>query len=69
MNTCKIVSIKSIGVKKVRNLTVKNNHTIITDSGIPTHNCDRISANASDSLKGILDNSSTERTWDQVIRS
>jgi hypothetical protein len=36
----KIKSIKSIGKGRVRNLTVTNNHTFLTSSGIVTHNCD-----------------------------
>jgi len=50
-----IKSIKPIGKKKVRNLTVYKNHTFITKNGIITHNCDRLSPNAQDSLKTVLE--------------
>ena len=34
----KVVSVKKVGVKTVRNLTVSKNHTFITENGIVTHN-------------------------------
>ena len=46
----KIKSIKSVGVRKIRNLTVHGNHTFLTENGIPTHNCDFLTLPA----QGIL---------------
>ncbi len=51
----KIKSIKSIGIKKVRNLTVHKNHTFINGGGIVTHNCDRASGNLQDALKSTIE--------------
>lgn len=36
----KIITKNKIGTRRVRNLTVSNNHTFITENGIVTHNCD-----------------------------
>jgi len=55
MNFVKIKSIKSIGVKKIRNLTVHKNHTFITKNGIITHNCERLSPNAQDAMKALIE--------------
>ena len=55
MITSKIKTITKIGIKKVRNLTVEKNHTFINGNGIVTHNCDRLSENAQDALKGIIE--------------
>ncbi len=51
----KIVSIKPVGVKRVVNLTVDNNHTFLCSNGIVTHNCERLSTGAQESLKGIIE--------------
>lgn len=55
MLTSKIVSIRSLGVKRVRNLTVNKNHTFINGDGIVTHNCDRLSVQAQDALKALFE--------------
>lgn len=39
---CGVKSIKRIGEKRVINLSVKNNHTFITENGIVTHNCNSL---------------------------
>lgn len=36
----KVVGVKPLGKRQVRNLHVFKNHTFITDNGIVTHNCD-----------------------------
>lgn len=54
MNLLKIKSIQKIGTGKVRNLTVTNNHTFLTENGIVTHNCDR-SSNKIMCLQGIME--------------
>lgn len=55
MEQVKIVRISKLGRKKVRNLSVINNHTFITKNGIPTHNCDAGSANTLLCLQPILE--------------
>lgn len=47
------------GLKRVINLNVKKNHTFVTENGIVTHNCDYIGADAQASLRGFLDEFST----------
>ena len=39
MNTVKVKSIKEIGVRRVIDLTVRKNHTFVTENGITVHNC------------------------------
>jgi len=51
----KITKIKSIGTKRVINLTVDKNHTFVTKNGIPTHNCDRLSSQAQQMLRNTLE--------------
>jgi DNA polymerase III delta prime subunit len=51
----KVKSIKKIGIRKVRNLTVYKNHTFITKNGIVTHNCERLSNAAQDSCKSFFE--------------
>jgi DNA polymerase III delta prime subunit len=50
-----ITSIKFVGVRRVVNLTVNKNHTFLTEDGIVTHNCERLSVAAQESLKGIME--------------
>lgn len=54
MKEVKIKSIRSIGIKRVINLSVTKNHTFITGNGIPTHNCDRMVA-GQDALKALVE--------------
>jgi len=51
----RIKSIKYIGKGKVRNLTVKNNHTFITKNGVITHNCDHLSPQAQAALRNLIE--------------
>lgn len=51
----RMVSKKSLGTKKVRNLCVEKNHTFITSNGIVTHNCDRMSLNTQEATKSFLE--------------
>lgn len=55
MQAVKVKSIKKIGKRRVINLNVKKNHTFVTKNGIVTHNCDNISPDAQASLRGFLD--------------
>jgi DNA polymerase III delta prime subunit len=58
MNTVKPVrvkSIKAVGNGRVVNLTVNKNHTFVTENGIATHNCDRLSDAAQKALRGITE--------------
>jgi replication factor C small subunit len=63
MKTTKIKNIKHIGKMRVININVKKNHTFITRNGIPTHNCDRLSQNALDALKGVIEEFSNNCTF------
>lgn len=51
----KVVSIKKVGIKTVRNLSVSKNHTFITESGIVTHNCDQFGTSCM-ALQSVLQN-------------
>lgn len=51
----KVASIKSIGICKIRNLTVDKNHTFITENGIPTHNCDQLTHAAQGTLRATME--------------
>lgn len=51
----KISSIRSIGTRKIRNLTVDKNHTFITENGIPTHNCDGLGFAAQGILRATIE--------------
>lgn len=51
----KIKSIKKVGIRKVRNLTVHKNHTIISKNGIITHNCDGLSDSAQAGIRAIFE--------------
>ncbi len=51
----KIKKIIPLGKKRVINISVKKNHTFITKNGIPTHNCDRLTPQAFDSLKAVIE--------------
>lgn len=53
--TQKIKSIRKIGQRRVVNLTVDKNHTFICSNGMITHNCERLSQAAQESLKGLLE--------------
>lgn len=55
MQTVKVKSIKKIGTGRVINLNVKKNHTFVTKNGIVTHNCDYLSPDTQASLRGFLD--------------
>lgn len=55
MYTEKIKSIKKLGIRKVRNLTVYKNHTFVVKNGIVTHNCERMSSFAQDSAKTMFE--------------
>jgi replication factor C small subunit len=52
---CKVKSILPLGRGRVINLTVNKNHTFVTGNGIVTHNCDRLSSSAQDSLKATME--------------
>jgi len=51
----KIKKITKKGEGRVLNLTVEKNHTFITENGIPTHNCDRLSGQAQDALRSLIE--------------
>jgi len=51
----KIKSIRKIGEGRVINLTVKKNHTFVTENGIPTHNCDHLSPQAQAALRNLIE--------------
>ncbi len=51
----KIKKITKKGIGRVRNLTVQKNHTFITENGIPTHNCDHMSAQAQAALRNLIE--------------
>ena len=55
MQTIKIKSIKKLGIKKVRNLTVFKNHTFLTKNGICTHNCDGATDEFHKSLRASME--------------
>jgi DNA polymerase III delta prime subunit len=55
MKEVKIKSIKPVGKRKVINLTVYKNHNFITANGIVVGNCDRISHEGQDALKGLIE--------------
>ncbi len=40
--TAKVINVKPIGIKRVINLTVNNNHTFVVGSGYVVHNCNSI---------------------------
>lgn len=50
-----VISIKPIGSGRVMNLTVAKNLTFVSANGIVTHNCERLSPNAQDSLKATIE--------------
>lgn len=47
--------VRHIGRGRVINLTVEKNHTFITENGIVTHNCDRMSPSAQDAAKATME--------------
>ena len=51
----KVTTVESIGRGRVINLTVKKNHTFVTESGIVTHNCDGLTSAFQNALKGFLE--------------
>ena len=51
----KVVSVKKLGTKTVRNLSVSKNHTFITANGIVTHNCDQLGSSCM-ALQSVLQN-------------
>lgn len=51
----KVVSIKKVGARTVRNLSVSKNHTFITANGIVTHNCDQLGSSCM-ALQSVLQN-------------
>lgn len=55
MSAMKIKSIREFGTGKVRNITVKKNHTFLTKNGIVTHNCDAGSPTSMFPLHSILE--------------
>ena len=61
MQKLDVKSIRPIGRGRVMNLTVKKNHTFLTENGIVTHNCEGMSSNASNSLKAVYEQFPTTR--------
>ncbi len=55
MKIMSVKSIKKLSTGKVRNLTVFNNHTFVTDKGIVTHNCDAGNANTIMCIQSIME--------------
>lgn len=55
VSTQKIKSIRKVGQRRVVNLTVDKNHTFICSNGMVTHNCERLSPAAQESLKGLIE--------------
>lgn len=53
--THRVVSVKSIGSGRVMNLTVAKNLTFVSENGIVTHNCERMTSNAQDATKAIIE--------------
>ena len=51
----KVNSVTKIGFGRVRNLSVNKNHTFVTENGIVTHNCEGLSSNAQNALKGVVE--------------
>ena len=56
MLTSKVVSVKPIGLKRVLNLEVKNNHTFITSGGVVVHNCNSIQPALRNFMEEFSDN-------------
>jgi len=50
-----VKAIRPVGNGRVINLSVEKNHTFVTENGIVTHNCERLSPNAQDSLKATIE--------------
>lgn len=54
-----ITKIESLGIRRVINLSVKRNHTFITASGIPTHNCDAMPTPIQLALRAFIEDASS----------
>ncbi|MFW6046873.1 MAG: hypothetical protein ACOCP4_03690 [Candidatus Woesearchaeota archaeon] len=60
----KIKSVKYVGKKRVINLNVKKNHTIISKNGIVTHNCDHPNLQAAQqSLRALIEETNKITQW------
>lgn len=59
MITEKVISVQSLGKRKVRNLLVDKNHTIITSDGVVTHNCN----SAQPALRNFMEEHSANCTF------
>jgi DNA polymerase III delta prime subunit len=53
MQTSEVISITKVGRGRVINLTVEKNHTFLTENGVVTHNCDRLTSATQDGLKAF----------------
>jgi DNA polymerase III delta prime subunit len=51
----KVISVKPVGIKSVKNLHVFKNHTFITKNGIVTHNCDGANHTTQKACRGFLE--------------
>jgi len=59
----KIKTIRKLGVKRVANVTVHNNHTFLQSKGFTVSNCDGLTKDAQKILRGLIEEFSKNSTF------
>lgn len=56
MITSKVISVRSVGIRRVINLQVQKNHTFVTSGGIVVHNCNSLQPALRNFMEEFSDN-------------